>query len=372
MTPELLFATTDDGWRLALHHFPPAGPIKRHYPVLLLHGLAANHINFDLDGRHSLARAMQARGYEVFIAELRGSGHSKPPDTYRGNEPHAALPMGDLGPDEEAEREGRPRFVSWGFADYTDRDLPALARTVLAHSGAEKLHGVGHSMGGMALFCQATRAAENLQSITAVGSPCAAELNLGKREQRLLKFAAKLSPAMVNRRLPIRSLMGAASYLIPWGARLVDGLLINGANTDRGVITRMATEGLTDVPLRLLLELAQSLAGDRDGPFAYERDLAQIDLPILVIGGSVDRVAPLSSIRALVRRLNPRDLRYREMGKAYGDGADYGHVDLLIGRNSYDEVFVDILDFLADVDGTIDSAPPSADHGPARPADADG
>ncbi len=332
MPADLLFATTDDGWRLALHHFLPKGARKRRHPVLLLHGLAANHVNFDLDERHSLARAMRNRGYEVFIAELRGSGHSKPP----------GLESGEL--------QSSKAHNSWGFADYTDRDLPALARTVLSRSGAQKLHGVGHSMGGMALLCQASRDASMLQSITTVGSPCAAELALGKREQKLLKLAAKLSPAAVKKRVPIRGLMGAASYLIPWGTRLVDGLLINGANTDRGVITRMATEGLTDVPLQLLLELAQSMAGAEDGPFAYEKDLGRIDIPIFMLGGSVDRVAPISSVRALVKRLSPYDLRYREMGKAYGDVADYGHVDLLIGRNSYDEVFVDILDFLADVD----------------------
>lgn len=329
--PEVLYAPTEDGWRLALCRFAGngAGVYKRH-PVLMVHGLGANRLNMDLDDRYSIARAAALRGFDVYVLELRGAGLSRAPH-------------------------GRDRSrYQWGFADYAERDLPAAIRMVLERSGAPKLHGLGHSMGGMLFYAAGARKNPYLRSIIAVGAPFIRELHLAPQEARLLKLASRLTPERLQRlqaKVPMRRLMGAAGRFIPLGSRLVDGLLLNADNTATDVLTRMAKEGIDDVPLQLVLELSQQMAQPSDtGPYAYETSLHQIEVPTYVMGGSVDRIAPPLSVGAAVERLTAPDIRFRMMGKVHGDSADYGHVDLLVGKASPEEVFPLLLDFLEEID----------------------
>src|SRR3954468_15467497 len=99
------FATADDGWRLALHRYRPVGPAHR-LPVILCHGLGANHFGFDLAPEVSLARRLAALGFDVFALELRGHGDS-----------------------DAASFRGARR---WGFSfdDYLHRDVPAAIARV--------------------------------------------------------------------------------------------------------------------------------------------------------------------------------------------------------------------------------------------------
>jgi hypothetical protein len=43
-------------------------------------------------------------------------------------------------------------------------------------------------------------------------------------------------------------------------------------------------------------------------------------------------------------------LRYREIGCHFGDKADYGHIDLLVGRHAPEEIYPEVLDFLEEMD----------------------
>jgi pimeloyl-ACP methyl ester carboxylesterase len=117
---------TDDGWRLALHVYePPPGATSRRHPVLLCHGLAANHIAFDVHADVSLARHLARRGYLAIAVDLRGHGHSEHPTTRR------------------------PRRFGWSFDDYLERDVPAAIAFAKTRSGASAVHWIGHSMGGI-------------------------------------------------------------------------------------------------------------------------------------------------------------------------------------------------------------------------------
>jgi predicted alpha/beta hydrolase len=326
MLPEVIYSPTDDGWQLALHHWPARRSMRRH-PVLMVHGLAANRLNLDLDERHSVAQAARDRGFDVYVLELRGAGLSRPPG----------------GRD-------RARF-QWGFGDHSARDLPAALRTVCELTGAEQVHGFGHSMGGMLYYALGVRRVAELRSITTVGTPLLADSNLAVREQKLLQLAVSLAPATSQRRVPLRQLLGAAGRFIRITARLADGLLLNVDNCDTQVLGVFAREGINDVPVKLMREMTEQIAGKADdGPFAYESRLDRVEVPVFAMGGSVDRIAPAASVRALVSRLRGPDVRYREMGKAFGDGADYGHGDLLVGRNAREEVFPQLLDYLEEVD----------------------
>ncbi len=327
MLPDTIYAPTEDGWRLALHHFSARGERRRH-PVLMVHGLGANRLNFDLDERYSIARAASLRGFDVFILELRGAGLSISPG-------------------------GQDRFnFQWGFEEYSHIDVPVAVQSVLELTGAEALHGLGHSMGGMLFYAFGSRRPASLRSIVAVGAPLVRQLRLAPRERRLLQIATRLAPQNIQRRVPMRRLMGVAGRFVPLASRIVDGLLLNAQNCEPDVLSRMAKEAINDVPLKLVLELSHQMANGTiaEGPYAYEHGLGQICVPVFAVGGSVDRIAPPESVAAAVAEMQTPDIRYREMGLRFGDRADYGHIDLLVGRHAPEEVFPLLLDFLEEVD----------------------
>ncbi|MBS1152246.1 MAG: Polyhydroxyalkanoic acid synthase, partial [Myxococcaceae bacterium] len=66
---------TADGWELAVVRYRPTVPSTGR-PVVLLHGIAANARNMDLDDEHSLARWFASQGREAWTMSLRGTGDS--------------------------------------------------------------------------------------------------------------------------------------------------------------------------------------------------------------------------------------------------------------------------------------------------------
>lgn len=327
VTPAVHHINTEDGWQLAAHYFPAKGKPHRH-PVLMVHGLAANRLDLDLDERHSIARAARRRGFNVYVLELRGAGLSLPP-----------------GGEERAQFE-------WSFLDFVQKDLMAAVPWVLNHAQVSSFHALGHSMGGMVYFAYAVQQPPALRSIAAVGVPLIGDLHLGNREKRLLQIAASLAEPTGLRRVPLRKLLGTAGRFVPISARLADGILLNSANTEPEVVGRLARESIHDIPLKLLTEITNQMTNGHaaEGAYAYEAHLDRIKVPILALAGSADHIAPPKSVAALVARLDSPDIRHREMGVEHGDRADYGHLDLLVGKNAPEEVFPLVLDFLEEMD----------------------
>lgn len=329
-TLETFYVACDDGWLVAVHRYAPRRPSGRR-PVLMVHGIAANRHHFDLSPRYSLARYSASRGFDTYVLELRGAGMARPPS------PQA-------------------RRAGYGFSDYAERDVPAAVSEILRRTGATHLHAVGHSMGGMLLFCVGTAAQVPLCSITSIGTPLVGELDLGlgARERRMFEVASRLTPAAAftppaQRRVPLRRLLTTASWMMPLGNRLADSLLYNVGNMEPQVLSQLARVGIQDIPMQLINEITQTLRG-QVGPYAYEARLEQVAAPVLAISGSADRIAPPTTVSAAVALVRGNDVRYREMGLRFGDRIDYGHVDLLLGVHAPDEVYPQVMDFVEDVD----------------------
>ncbi len=327
VTDELFYAQTADGHALAIHYYPGV-PHRFRHPVVMLHGLAANRLNLDIDDRHSVARAAQERGFDVYLVELRGAGLSRRPA-------------------EEA-RANRP----WGFGDHLSGDLPAILAAIADRTEGRPFHAFGHSMGGMVWMAFATTRPRELRSLTTVGTPLVGKLKLQTRERRLLGLARRVAPTQALKMVPVKKVLFAAGSVISLSAKLADGILLNARNTDDDVMARMAKEGVNDVPLQLILELEAKMRGTAGAadPFAYESKLEEVMAPVLLLSGSIDRIAPKEAVLALSRELRSKDVRYREMGLASGERTDYGHGDLLVGRTAPDEIFPVLLDFIEEMD----------------------
>jgi len=279
-------AVCDDGVALALYRARPATP-RRAPPLLLVHGTFSNR-NFFL-GQHErgLAHYLAGRGFDAWVAELRGHGRS-----------------GAVG-----------RAAAWHFEDWIRRDAPALIGQVLAETDASRLVWIGHSAGGIIGIGFAglghPRSAA-LAGLVMAGSP--APTGLG-----FLQFpmaAAALGITRIVGRFP---------------ARLVG---IGPEDEHRGIMQQWMRWNLTG-----------RWRGD-DGT-DYFANCAAITIPILALAGGGDwAIAPPSLCEDLLNATSSGDRIFMACGRAEGFAEDFNHNRVLVSMAARREVWPLIADWI--------------------------
>ncbi|MDP2272844.1 MAG: alpha/beta hydrolase [Archangium sp.] len=305
-----LIATTSDGQQLALWRVKPAGASKG--AVLLLHGLGSNRFAFHWPGR-SIADYLAGEGFDAYVAELRGAGHSC------------------------------PELTSWTFHDYLEHDVPALLQRVKEESGQSQVHLVGHSMGGILAMCHGiVSGGEGLRSLTALGS--ALDYGIGvsgfgpiKRVQPVLERLTSLP-------------WGVAMQVIsPLLARISDplaGFNFHPDNAEAAVVRAVYSNAFGAIPTALLSSLSTALGPgglQSRGGEAFQARAATLKTPLLLMAASDDRQCPLLALEATAAATSAKVLRF---GSRHGHRAEYGHFDLLLGKHAPEEVWPQVLQWL--------------------------
>jgi len=324
-------AVTSDGWLLALHRYLPRTDGPGRGPVLLCHGLLANKANLDLDERRSLARYLAGLGFDAWVLELRGSGHSRDTNGRRG--------LGRV-----------------SFDDYVERDVPAAVETVLRETGWQRLQWVGHSMGGMLLYAYLSgRDDKSIAAAVTVASPVDFTV-LARTARRMLR----LRPLLRLRWVPLGHMLRGLLPLLRLSRRAMLDLGLVSANlsgAEMGEVLVNVIEGFG--PAGVLEQFGQwveeGVYVSRDGRRPYGT-LTHLRCPLLVVQPALDFVAPPDSVRPAVDRAPAADKTYRLFGRQAGDDLDYGHGDILLSEAARRNVFPVIGDWLVK-------------HAPAPPQD---
>jgi pimeloyl-ACP methyl ester carboxylesterase len=92
---------------------------------------------------------------------------------------------------------------------------------------------------------------------------------------------------------------------------------------------RLAMDNGSIGTMRMMFTWAGEVRARReldDGLFGYARRFETLDMPLLVISGQHDDLAPPASVKPAYERSRSKDRTYREL--------PFGHVDLLIGREA--------------------------------------
>ena len=313
---------TRDDWRIALYHYP--APSRRsETPVLLCHGLGANRFNFDLGAEVSLARYLQQEGFDVWSIDLRGRGHS--------------------GRRARGESSSGKTHV---FDDYVREDAGAAVRHVLGETGASQVHWIGHSMGGLVLyaFLQGEEA-ESIASGVAIASPGSYAHMSRASLSHVLSYALRVFPRI--------HLSFLAAGLAPLIARIRlpgERLFLNRDNVEVGPVERALCYLVADISRG---ELFQFLDWMKSGDFrtcdkgtSYERNFCKVRRPLFFVAGAKDYLVPPSSVAAAYDRIASDRKDLLVLGRDQGQEEDYGHGDLLMGKNVRREVFPRILEWL--------------------------
>jgi pimeloyl-ACP methyl ester carboxylesterase len=318
--PQHFHARTRDGWRLALYRYEP--PARSHRtPVLLCHGMSSNRWNMDAPGRLSLARYLSRRGYDAWVVELRGAGHSTRPTWWNG------------------------KRYRWTFEDYLQHDAPAALLTVLRETGARQVHWVGHSMGGMIAYgLLMGPIAAKIASAVTLGSPTMSDvghplLDFGLPYRSLLRY--------VPDRVPLGTLgwltAPFAGLLLRWLSADIAQLGWHPGNADVRLLRTLMLTAVDDIPASLLREFARwydaKTMSDRYQMFDFTEHLERITTPILIVAGSQDGLTPVRDLERVYERVASRDKAFEVIGIAQGYKHDYSHADLVLGLHAPNDVF---------------------------------
>ena len=308
------------GHHIALIHCEPAHRRFRD-PVLLCHGLAANRFNMDFfdDGtgsdRRSFARYLARAGFDTWILETRGHGYASV-----------------------------PRGAHYDADDEVSQDVPAAMEAVLDQTGAERLIWVGHSWGGLlqVLFqARGHRLVDRVAGVVVLGSPGTLSV---QNNLQWVRSAGRVLVRMLRYGIPLRAIAHLSMPVVPILAWLVRTVRPRQALMETPFLLRLFASLAEDIP-RSWLE--KSLAWAETGGFPEEGRFGQIRVPMLLIAGSNDMIAPPAAVKYLADRVGSGDVTFRTMGRADGCTVDYGHGGLLVSREAPDEVYPVVRAWLA-------------------------
>ena len=332
---------SQDGWPLAIYEYKPRGQSRSAVPVLCIHGTNCRYGIFDGGADFGLAPFLAKQGFHVFAVDLRGRGLSAP----RGRLNRAAVLL----------RRG------WTLDDFLYKDLPTAFEFALKSSGATQLDAIGHSLGGMLLLELLAESRDGrVRKVVTVGSgdapammlPLPSEPRKGdKPPQRKVNVGLVLAPfALSARYTPVHwgaRLAALALPLAPQAARegWVDPMLttlLNPRNMDAARVETFLARSLSGISARKFWSFGKLVRKFQQTPPAWDRHRH----PTLLLAGARDGLVPVASVQQTYARTTHPASRMVELSLANGHAADYGHVDLLLGRHVEREVFPLIESFL--------------------------
>lgn len=305
---------------------PPTGTA----PLLLVPPLGAPDFAFDLRRGASLVEDLLATGREIFIVTYETSGR----------------------------RGGRRGLELW-----VDEVVPAATWAVSEACDRAPVHLAGWSLGGLFVLLTAADSASGppIRSVTAFASPVdvdavplvapfrsvaeytggrvftAAYRTLGSFPATLVKWAFQLSSIERYVTKPITVLTHLDDRELLEQIEAVDLLMAS----------------MTAYPGRAFGQLyhhvirSNDLADDRLALAGRPVRLADVDVPVLLVAGADDVIAPVDSVRRACDLLTSApDLRF-----VVHPG---GHLGVLAGRRARDGAWADLITFLTDHDPGAD------------------
>lgn len=329
------YAITDDGWKLGVRHYRPPVPDPGKNPVVLCHGLGLNGTFWTITDNH-LPSQLMARGYEVFVVDMRGSGASRRLGRRgRMNSVLRQTTFLELGNRE------------WTVDDEAFHDVPAILTYVQQQTGKAEVNWVGHSLGGMLMYpyLELTPPPQRVATFISMGAPAtlvsAPETKMLNANRNLRGLLRAISTSRMARPLMVGR---------PPGLDAIDRLYYSEENVDTKTVDRFYGYTLEDPgpgalkQLDHYLEYGELVSADRRVNYAQMLD--RVQTPILFITGEGDVLAPMASNIKTFEEIGSPDKTFMRFGKKGGHHHDYGHCDLVWSRYAPFDIFPAMLDWL--------------------------
>ena len=302
-----------DGWRIKLYRrFDKDNPGE---PIILCHGIMGDPTNFMYPTGNGMVDTLVEQGYDCWVMDLRGNRHCAPPI-------------------------GTSRYTAT-YDDHYMRDFPAAIDHILTHTGFERLHWIGHSMGGMLLYTYAAvHGTHQLASGTTIGTPPGFK-DLNQKPMPITLTALTLVPALADPWLRTLATLGPVVKLSASFAP------INWKNMAPNINFFSTTEYAPPSVLRQIHDWASTGTWKiKEANIDMMEELPKLDIPLHVIAGSIDPLSPKATLEKFHDNLPGEDKRFTVLGKETGLPNEYNHVDLVFSQNSKEEVHLPIVEWL--------------------------
>jgi pimeloyl-ACP methyl ester carboxylesterase len=321
---------TPDGFSLSLFrshaHRPRSleAPARRGSPpVLLIPGFCSNRFTFGVRADHSLPRALNHAGRDVWVAELRGTKSSR----FIGR----GRPVIDI------DRKLR-------------HDLPAMLQYVAEHTRSPKVDLVGHSLGGLlALLTAGGPCPDLVGRVATLATPGTFKGIVGPLESAgplyrgLARGIEKVVGGLELKVAPVARVPGPIVHLLAFSSHFLPGAC---SSAERRTYLDHAVEDLAGD------ELAQLSRWVRDGAItdqegrSLEPLLAAVRAPVKVIAGTRDRIVSDAAAYATYAKVGSPDKRLYLVGRAHGHTRDYAHADLILAETARADVMEPLIEWL--------------------------
>ncbi len=338
---------TDDGWMLSLNRYTSKDPaVKAKAAVILCHGFNINNKFWDLDKTCSLARYLARNGYDVWAPSLRGSGLSSKPL------------IADVRNLIKLELVNIPQTLmrapldltkfDWTVDDHIYKDIPAIISLVKEKSGFKKVYWIGHSMGGIIMFGYLeTKKQDDIAGFV----PISTMMFIHHPLSHSLETISKQKP-LLTASLLINTNVASQLRNVTFGTvkNPLEELLMERDNMDDRVVFRFFRLAIDDTSPGVVTQFSDSIRKGQmvssDGQFNYANALKEVKVPIFIMGGNTDGFVTEEGLRSIYDSVSSKDKTVKIFSQANGYSADYGHCDLILGRNSEKDVYPVILNWL--------------------------
>lgn len=315
---------TKDGWKLALHRYKPEQLSVEKEPVLLVHGFASNRFTWSLAGDRSFATFLFDKGYDVWIAELRGSGESDGSAAFTDRKP------------------------DYNFDTFLKMDLPALINYIQFTTQREQVTYVGHSLGGMLGYAYLGTnpdggGVKNLIVLSAGAG--------FKERNSAIDFIMKVKGMfLITPKIYADLIAKSQANAIGWTDTRFDALVWNNEAINPRALSMFAYNAVSNFPTTLADQTTDWVESGEfrsaDKTLNYSDLLGQINIPCFIGTGKLDALAPPRAVKGAYDKIGVKDKELRIFGTSNGYAVDYGHIDLVTGDRVMTEVFPTIFSWL--------------------------
>jgi len=339
---------TKDGWTISIKRYVKKGmdPKNARAAVILCHGFNINNNFWDLDRRCSPARYLARNGYDVWAPSLRGSGRSSKTTASKLRSivkfelkelPHMLL---------------RTPFditkFGWTLDSHIHEDVPAIVDFVRKKSGFEKVYWIGHSMGGIVMFGYLeTEGQEKIAGFIPVGSmmvvpqPLTPHLEKIANQKQLLKASLLVNTTLASQ---------VSNFTLGAVKSPIEELLLKRENMYDEVVFRFFRTCIDDTSPGVVGQYSDSIRKGEmlsyDGRYSYTDNMRRVTVPTLFISGGSDGFVSEEIMKKCYDAVSSKDKQIIIFSKANGYSMDYGHSDVIVGKNSGKDVYPEILTWL--------------------------
>jgi len=318
---ETHWAVTGAKFEIALRRTRLGKRLRLKPPVLLIHGLLAESRFLDLTHDTSLAEYLARAGFDVWNVSLRGTGRSLNPLQW-GQKP-------------------------WTLDDIVKQDLPTVIDYVKKETKSEAVLVVSYELGGLLAYAYlGMNPNANVAGLVSIAAPMTFDAPRQEPLKALLKLDENLNLKKFLLYVTVPTLGKFALSLFSNAEKV----FYNPDNMDPQVKQDFLANTLVPVNRGVLDQIIQMVrrgeAVSADGTINYRDALPKVRVPLLIIGGGDDPIAPPAALKKIYREVGSPDRDLMIFWSDPEEDVSYGHFDLILGRNAPTEVFRLVRDWL--------------------------